>query len=102
MVILSFCIQGIFSPCKGGVCIGLRRDLVICSNAYPNPKRLGSLKGRPKKEIPTGNPLLVNPAGTIRSGKPLRLARLVAETAGSSDEGPRFSPRGPGRRGEVG
>ena len=63
---------------------------------------MGSLKGSPKKEIPTGNPLLVNPAGTIRSGKPLRFARLVAETAGLGEEDPRFSPRGPGRRGEVG
>ncbi len=63
---------------------------------------MGSLKGNPKNEIPTGRPLLVNPAGTIRSGKPLRFARLVAETAGLGDEDPLFSPKGPGLRGAVG
>ena len=97
-----FYAQGILSPGSGGVCTGSRRALVICSKAYPNPKRVGSLNGSPKKEIPTGKPLLVNPAGTIRSGKPLRFARLVAETAGSGDEDPRSSPSKPGRRGEVG
>src|ERR1700738_4116049 len=55
------------------------RACVACSKSYPYPSSFGSLKSLPKNEIVTGRPSLVTPAGTIRSGKPVSLAKLVAE-----------------------
>jgi hypothetical protein len=36
----------------------------------------------PKKEMPMGSLSPVNPAGTIKSGKPVRLAMFVADAVG--------------------
>jgi hypothetical protein len=45
-------------------------------------KSFCSLNAGPRKEMPTGRLSPVNPAGTIRSGKPVRLAMFVAEAVG--------------------
>ena len=47
--------------------------------ADSSASRRGSSKARPRKEIPTGSQVPVNPAGTMSSGKPVRLAYRVGE-----------------------
>jgi hypothetical protein len=76
------CGTGIDSPSSAGVCTGRRRARVACSKLKPRDNSLGSLNARPEKEIPTGRLSPVNPAGTIRSGKPVRLAMFVADAVG--------------------
>jgi hypothetical protein len=46
--------------------------------------------------MPTGRLSPVNPAGTIRSGKPARLAMFVAEAVGCRPSNSRVSARNPG------
>src|SRR5207244_11043680 len=70
------------SPSSAGACTGRRRARVACSKLNPRDKSFCSLKAGPKKEMPTGRLSPVNPAGTIRSGKPVRLAKFVAEAVG--------------------
>src|SRR5439155_96198 len=67
------------SPSSAGAWIGTRRACVACSKLYPSDSSFGSLKARPKNDNPTGRLSPVNPAGTMRSGKPVRLAMSVAE-----------------------
>ena len=69
------------SPASAGVCTGRRRARVSCSKLYPRAKSLGSLNAGPRNDSVTGSPSAVKPAGTIRSGKPVRLARLTAVAA---------------------
>src|SRR4051812_30086371 len=40
-------------------------------------RSLGSLKAGPRNDRVTGNPSPVNPAGTTRSGKPVKLAKFT-------------------------
>src|SRR6267143_6486112 len=68
----------IVSPGSAGVWIGRRRACVSCSKLYPSDSSLGSLNARAKNDNPTGRLSPVNPAGTMRSGKPVRLAMSVA------------------------
>jgi hypothetical protein len=78
------------------VCTGRRRACVACSKLYPRDKSFCSLNAGPKKEMPTGRLSPVNPAGTIRSGKPARLAMFVAEAVGCRPSNSRVSARNPG------
>src|SRR6266480_4252577 len=66
------------SPERAGVWTGRRRARVACSKLYPSASSLGSLNAGPKNEIPTGRLSPVKPAGTMRSGKPVRFAMSVA------------------------
>src|SRR5690348_14152520 len=70
------------SPFNAGVWIGRRRACVACSKLYPSDSNFCSLNAVPKNEIPTGKRSPVNPAGTIKSGNPVRFAIFVADDAG--------------------
>src|SRR5215467_16041024 len=87
------------SPLSAGVCTGRRRACVACSKLYPSDKSFCSLNAGPKKEIPTGRLSPVNPAGTIRSGKPVRLAMFVADGLAGAVSGGAASNAG--LRGDV-
>lgn len=75
------------SPGSRGVWMGSRRACVACSKLYPSANSLPSLNGRPRNDSATGSTSPVKPAGTIRSGNPVRLARftgVLAEPPGGS------------------
>src|SRR5689334_5661216 len=90
----------IVSPDRGGVCTGRRRACVACSKLYPSASSFPSLNAGPKNDSPTGRLSPVKPAGTIRSGKPVRFAMLVAD--GTPPPLAPVSATRPGRRDEVG
>ena len=90
------------SPSSAGVCTGRRRACVACSKLYPRDKSLCSPNAGPKKEIPTGRSSPVNPAGTIRSGKPVRLAMFVADAVGPAGPMSGGAASNAGLRGDVG
>src|SRR4051794_28485834 len=102
----TFVVHGtvIVSPGSAGVWIGRRRAWVSCSKLNPSDSSFCSLKARPKNDSPTGRLSPVNPAGTMRSGKPLRLAMSVADPAPTNPPAapPPVEAIRPGRLDEVG
>ena len=80
---------------------------MACSKLYPRDNSFCSLNATPKKEtpkkdMPTGRLSPVNPAGTIRSGKPVRLAMFVADAVGAAGAVSGGAAISAGLRGDVG
>ena len=78
----------------------LRGFLEMWAHALKEASR-GSLNAGPRKDNPTGRSSPVNPAGTIRSGNPVRLAMFHGE-GGPPPPPPGDAASSAGRRGDVG
>ena len=76
--VAAACLSTMPSPASRGVVTGKRRALVACSKLYASEISVPSLHARPKNEMPSGRRSSLNPAGTVRSGKPVRFAKFVA------------------------